>query len=115
MDDMIDRVKQGVEFLDKNEPGWLDLVKLDELDLSHPHTCVLGQVHRKKYGRNGHRWGYFQMLEKYGEDYHWAVAHGFAAQDGNEEDDFAGEEEGYERLTETWEDTIQELREEREQ
>ena len=40
----IKRVRAGVEWLDKNYPGWLDKVEVNELELEDSCKCVLGQL-----------------------------------------------------------------------
>jgi hypothetical protein len=40
-----ERVADGVEWLDAQEPGWAERINLAELDLASPCRCVLGQIY----------------------------------------------------------------------
>jgi hypothetical protein len=44
MTTIAERVAAGAEFLDRNEPGWVGRIDLDQLDISSPCRCILGQV-----------------------------------------------------------------------
>lgn len=39
------RVAAGVAWLDTHAPGWTDKIDLTQLDLTHCHLCVMGQVY----------------------------------------------------------------------
>jgi hypothetical protein len=39
-----ERVRAGAAWLDEHEPGWVDRINLDRLDLSSQCRCVLGQL-----------------------------------------------------------------------
>lgn len=39
-----DRVRAGVDLLDREAPGWVDHIDLDALDISSEFWCVLGQL-----------------------------------------------------------------------
>jgi hypothetical protein len=43
MSSIEERVAAGARWLDLHRPGWADRIDLDELDLSDPCACVLGQ------------------------------------------------------------------------
>jgi hypothetical protein len=38
--------RRGEKWLDKTLPGWFNKIKLSELDLSDPDSCMLGQLSR---------------------------------------------------------------------
>lgn len=40
-----DRVARGVEILDREEPGWVNHLNTDTLDISSLENCVLGQLY----------------------------------------------------------------------
>jgi hypothetical protein len=42
------RVAAGAAFLDKHEPGWVERIDLDRLNLNHTCNCVLGQAFADK-------------------------------------------------------------------
>jgi len=42
--DMMHAVSRGVGWLNKNYPGWVDKIDLNELDMSTGTNCVLGQL-----------------------------------------------------------------------
>lgn len=46
MSNLADRIKLGVMFLNDVKPGWAGQIDTDELDLSDPQSCVLGQLYR---------------------------------------------------------------------
>lgn len=53
------RVARGMEWLDEHaRPEWWDLINLDTLSISDPHSCVLGQVFRPEAETTGAMSGY---------------------------------------------------------
>ena len=40
-----ERIRQGVEFLDQDSPGWEEVISLVGLHLSSCYNCILGQVY----------------------------------------------------------------------
>lgn len=42
--DLNERIALGTQFLDSVKPGWAGEIDLEELDLSMPSSCVLGQL-----------------------------------------------------------------------
>jgi hypothetical protein len=40
----VDRVKRGTAVLNREVPGWFDVVNPDDLDMSSVGRCVLGQL-----------------------------------------------------------------------
>ena len=43
-EDIRARVERGAAWLDEHRPGWVGGVDPEELDLSDPHLCILGQL-----------------------------------------------------------------------
>lgn len=43
-------VQNGIDWLNRNHPGWLDKINVDKLDQTVSSRCVLGQLH---HGENG--------------------------------------------------------------
>jgi len=42
---MMERVEQGVRFLDVRVPGWYEMIDVERLDIRNKYACVLGQVY----------------------------------------------------------------------
>jgi hypothetical protein len=40
-----EQVDKGVAYLDKERPGWRELIDPDKLNISSLHDCILGQVY----------------------------------------------------------------------
>lgn len=38
------RVDKGIAWLDKNKPGWVDIIDLKMLDVGHKRVCITGQL-----------------------------------------------------------------------
>lgn len=49
-----ERVANGAALLDEKKPGWRDKINLEELDISDPSRCVVGQLYQ---GRGGYLHG----------------------------------------------------------
>ena len=56
-------VEKGARFLDENEPGWVDKINLDELDMGNCTCCILGQVGDRPVGNRYE--DYFDLLTRY--------------------------------------------------
>jgi hypothetical protein len=89
------RVDKGIEYLNGHNPGWLDKVDLESLNLGQNCNCILGQL----YGHysNAH-WANF------GEDVHEGYGMKFWANSSPE---------NYALLTSIWKEKIQVMRESR--
>lgn len=44
-----ERIRKGIEFLDKVKPGWRDEINLPTLNMASHFNCVLGQVYGTLY------------------------------------------------------------------
>ena len=40
-------VKAGAELLDSVRPGWWNEIDIEELKMSHPYRCILGQLYKE--------------------------------------------------------------------
>lgn len=60
-----ERVAAGAAFLDEHEPGWVDQIDPDRLDLGSSCRCVVGQlqVHLFRYTINDEP--YLRALDRY--------------------------------------------------
>lgn len=47
-DTITTRVARGAALLDQKEPGWVDLIDLDGLDVGSECRCILGQTWRDR-------------------------------------------------------------------
>lgn len=45
-----ERVTAGAEWLDEHEPGWVERISVDRLDIANPFDCVLGQLYGNYWG-----------------------------------------------------------------
>lgn len=62
-------VERGAQFLDEAEPGWVDRIDLDELDLGSGCNCVLGQLYLSEHPRTRNKWdAYSRKAEELGID-----------------------------------------------
>lgn len=43
------RVQTGMDYLDREFPGWWEKVDLETFDITRPDHCILGQVTGKNY------------------------------------------------------------------
>lgn len=83
--EMIGQVKQGMELLDRDRPGWEDLIWIDVLDLASSCGCILGQVYAQVYedgfvGAVRHLFGIEWTRDVSDSDYQKLVDHGFATE-----------------------------------
>lgn len=39
------QVANGVKFLNKVKPGWVNLINLDKLNMKNPNNCIIGQIY----------------------------------------------------------------------
>lgn len=63
----IRRAIAGVEFLDRVEPGWVDLIDVSQLDIALNDRCVLGQLGRHLYPDCPDRLAVYQVaIDAYG-------------------------------------------------
>lgn len=46
---IVDRVTNGVAFLDNTIPGWYDFIDIDKINICDGNWCILGQLGRNKY------------------------------------------------------------------
>ena len=83
---VLNEIQRGIELLDNNrDHGWPCEIDLDELDLSSPYHCVLGQLYADEPADDGT--GYSRGVEALGledfeGDFHFegdfpAAVHGF--------------------------------------
>lgn len=49
MSTIAERVAAGAAFLDEHEPGWVDRIDLDRLDLDLCPDCIIGQLYGPEY------------------------------------------------------------------
>jgi hypothetical protein len=92
-----ERVQAGAGLLDQHQPGWVDRIDLDRLNLRDCFACVLGQLFPGDY--------YATVHDTLGLNWAEAAAHGFNVDaDGhlNEE----AEEAEYEELAAAWRELI---------
>lgn len=105
-----ERIALGVQFLDAVKPGWAGQIDTNELELSNPASCVLGQLYREEaetvYAESpwsGYTIGGWRLHD-------WLVKSGHYA---DEEIGAAQELAGFERLgvyeAETSDDTYESL------
>ena len=92
-----DRVQNGINFLDKERPGWYDAIDLDQLNMTHTYLCIVGQV----YGDRDPTFTLFSFYKIIG-DYKNAVEMGF---------DTGGTDEAYSELENEWKNRITQIRE----
>jgi hypothetical protein len=85
-------IEAGMQVLDREAPGWEQIVNVGQLNIALDCDCVLGFV----YG------SYWSGLEMLGEpdNFEWSIAHGFTFR-GNDEDG----------LTDAWKIAIQSRKE----
>ena len=67
------KVELGIEFLDREHPGWYKKIDLDVLDIKSGLHCVLGQL------RGGH---YFDFIEAMFSGVPWPVRQRWARNHG---------------------------------
>lgn len=91
------RIKVGVEYLNKNYPDWLTTVNPDTLNMRFPDECIIGQV----------AGNFFKVFpHDFTEEDQPAIALGLALSDVELESG----ESNYPALTQEWKDTISALR-----
>ena len=44
-------VSNAAKILDVTHPGWNDIIKIDELNMSHPVYCIAGQLNNSNLNR----------------------------------------------------------------
>ena len=100
--DFTEQIKNGVNWLDENFPGWEHEIDLEKLNLESSCSCILGQT-------SDYWWvlesqvapepleGVFDTLERRSE---WAEAHGFFQRDVDE----------YDELTDQWKVMVEKCR-----
>lgn len=80
------RVAAGAQWLDEQLPGWADKVDLEQLNMSSPFWCVLGQLAPDLLGTPRDDWmraDYLDAVRRYGSENDkavreaWAIGHGF--------------------------------------
>lgn len=87
-----DLVENGVSYLNGHNPGWLEKIDLERLDLGRNCNCILGQL----YGHYSNAfWAGFGMCAHEGYGFKLHPAHGVHE---------------YKMLTSIWKRKIQELR-----
>lgn len=60
-----ERVAAGAEWLDQHEPGWVERIDLDRLDLASACRCVLGQLDTYYYAAACYRLGIDTKTQAY--------------------------------------------------
>lgn len=103
--DVQTRVAAGVAFLDRQVPGWVDRIDVDNLNVASPVNCVLGQL----YGM------YSSGISALGLDQDQAAALGFQVEvTGDSFSDFVralvASAEEYPALTDEWRRVIEILK-----
>jgi len=53
----------GRTVLDEHEPGWHERIDRNSLDLSSPHSCILGQIYREETGEFAFLHGWLRLCE----------------------------------------------------
>lgn len=98
LDDRAERVARGAAWMDKAEPGWIDVIDPDRLKMQSRCDCVLGQL---KSGWSGTLLGLFPDRFRVNSErlacIGFIVSHGF-------EKSIRGE--NYAQLTAAWRDLI---------
>lgn len=99
--DVQTRVAAGVAFLDRQVPGWVDRIDVDNLDVACSVNCVLGQL----YG------GYSSGTHALGLDQDQAAALGFQVEvNGDGFKDLIAAIMEYPALTDEWRRVIEILK-----
>ena len=112
MSAITERVERGAALLDEKQPGWLDIIDLDLLDISSRCGCVIGQLAGlTKASDRG--LAYEAATRRLGVGYSAEIPMGFEAPTTRE---FGGDRETvitaeYAGLTEAWRDLITRRRE----
>ncbi|MFJ2176427.1 hypothetical protein ACIOHE_26490 [Streptomyces sp. NPDC087851] len=110
------RVLKGAALLDVKKPGWVDLIDLEELDISSGERCVTAQLSGESRWRRG-----MEQIGLTSGDCGTYVAHGFNAESsdspeayGLDSDDEGGasnaQQAAYVALNGLWRDLIAERR-----
>ena len=68
------RINNGIEYLNKNYPDWLDCIDLDIFDISVGGKCIIGQIYNKKI-RNRGSLAYCEWVSDY--THRFSLEHGF--------------------------------------
>lgn len=64
---MVPEVRAGAKFLDETQPGWVDLIDLERLDIESGCQCVAAQVVGGFEGGHSNAWEYAM--------HEWAILH----------------------------------------
>jgi hypothetical protein len=91
------RIDAGIEWQDEVHPSWLDEVNLDNLRMSSPYSCLIGQT----------RMNYFEFIRLGHATGEEMEARGLALPDSYD-DNFS-----WDMLTEAWRERIETLRADR--
>ena len=112
MNDIAERVERGAALLDEKQPGWLDIIDLDLLDISSRCGCVIGQLAGlTKASDRG--LAYDAAARRLGVGYSTDIPPGFEAPSTREfgRDRLPAIAAEYAGLTEAWRDLITRRRE----
>lgn len=99
-----ERVAAGAAWLDEHQPGWIDVIDLERLDLQAACFCILGQLHGNFWTSPSFTGDRTRRIEA-------AAPYGFAIDD--EGGGLEVEEAQYEALTAAWRELIEQRRAER--
>lgn len=69
-----EQARRGAELLDQEVPDWYKKIDLEELVLSKPCKCVLGQVWKAEKGVESFLYG-LNFLNVHGDEYGFAAIH----------------------------------------
>lgn len=109
--DFTKQIDKGVAYLDEYEPGWLDVINTERLNLAGACKCILGQL--ADYDSTGAMFDDY-VLEHDLDDL-WLCEHGFMLMEGVEPTPWLpdGVHVPYPELTNQWKKRIEELKEQR--
>lgn len=58
-----ERVKNGINYLDSNHPGWHEKIDLDTLNIEFPSKCIMGQLDLEDEIRSENKFTAYPYLE----------------------------------------------------
>lgn len=107
LEELKKKMKNGIEYLDKSFPDWIEKIDVDKLKMSDPCSCVLGQLFGGFWNLSKHwcpgGWGREEFCFWAGERGFWAGERGFSV----------GTVYEYQILTKLWRDEIIKRKEEK--
>ena len=104
---IVECAARGAVLLDERRPGWASLIDVDELDISSPVVCALGQIYANEaislhYST---RFPFEIGRTRLGLTHCDTVMHGFAlgfCWDYSRGEEFDSDEEGFAMLNDAW-------------